>query len=69
MVDIDSFVVYFWQQLKEQDAVCLSHIPEGQFLVYSRSKPLVRVNQGNTTQALVWLSYTGEAFFVTIALD
>ncbi|KAK3856560.1 hypothetical protein Pcinc_037119 [Petrolisthes cinctipes] len=50
--------IRFLQQLKEQDAACLSQLPEGQFLVFSRSKPLVRVNQANTNEALVWLSYT-----------
>lgn len=39
--------------------MCLSQVPRGKFLIYSRSKPLIRVDKANTDSALVWLSYEG----------
>ncbi|XP_053640242.2 NAD(P)H pyrophosphatase NUDT13, mitochondrial isoform X2 [Cherax quadricarinatus] len=47
----------FRRYLKEQDSVCASHIPGGKFLLYSQSKPLLRIDKANTEDALVWLTY------------
>ncbi|KAK7070278.1 hypothetical protein SK128_024162 [Halocaridina rubra] len=49
--------VRFLQRLKEDDRTCLSHLPSGKFLVYSRSKPLLRIDKSKTNNALVWLTY------------
>nr|XP_045626115.1 NAD(P)H pyrophosphatase NUDT13, mitochondrial-like isoform X1 [Procambarus clarkii] len=49
--------IRFLQRLKEQDSVCTSHIPDGKFLLYSQSKPLLRVDKANTEDAIVWLTY------------
>ncbi|XP_068220567.1 NAD(P)H pyrophosphatase NUDT13, mitochondrial-like [Palaemon carinicauda] len=50
--------VRFLQKLKAEDRSCLDYLPDGKFLVYSRSKPLLRVDKANTDNALVWLSYS-----------
>lgn len=62
LVNVDRRLSYvdrvrYLQKLKEEDTICLSQVPGGKFLVYSRSKPLIRVDKANTDNALVWLSY------------
>lgn len=47
------------QHLKEQDSLCSSFLPDGHFLLYYRSKPLLRVDRANTKEAIVWLTYPG----------
>ncbi|XP_050690881.1 NAD(P)H pyrophosphatase NUDT13, mitochondrial-like [Eriocheir sinensis] len=49
--------VRFLQHLKEQDSLCSSFLPDGHFLLYYRSKPLLRVDKANTEEAIVWLTY------------
>ncbi|KAG0716849.1 Nucleoside diphosphate-linked moiety X motif 13 [Chionoecetes opilio] len=49
--------VRFLQQLKEHETLCSSLIPDGKFLLYYNSKPLLRVDKANTEETIVWLTY------------
>lgn len=49
--------VRFLQQLKDHETLCSSLIPDGKFLLYHKSKPLLRVDKANTEETIVWLTY------------
>lgn len=49
--------IRFFQSLKEVESEFSKHLSSGKFLVYCKSKPLLRQNKITTTQELVWLTY------------